>query len=220
LNQALTIDQGKTVLASQVVEECEKAENAKTLFLYCVQEDHTKNTFIAILKSLLSQVLHHFSEELLAYCHERLKGSGEPVLQSQKQASNLLESCILRSVQMQRVVEQQLIPTRLYIVLDGLDECAVSEWQPLLDFFNKMIKALGVERSKLRILFISQHTSPLEKALANVPQIKITEADNRDDIETYVKCRTDCIQERFGLNDQESKKLVRDTVGGSGGEKT
>lgn len=203
---------GKTVLASKVVESCENIPDSKTLYFYCVQNDPSKNKFAAIIKSLLSQALHHSSEDLLPLYYERMKRSGEVILQSQKLALELLESCLLRLTQKDVIVDHEKTYTTYYVVVDGLDECGTTDWQELIDFFQRVVRSLGSFYPRLRVLFVSQHFNQIERAMNGAPCISITPKDNADDIKAYTQRRLESWERRkkFDLDAYKIRNIVQE----------
>ena len=132
-------------------------------------------------------------------------------MQSPKQASSLLEACLLRIAQQDIISDQQTTHEKQYIVIDGLDECDSLEWMQLVEFFLRIVRSLGADSSRLRVLFVSQHTNQIEKTLRGIPAVAITPTDNKDDIEIYTRRRTLEIEERFGLDAFQVQKIVQDT---------
>jgi hypothetical protein len=209
---------GKTVLSSQVIDRCKEVPNSNTMFFHCIEKDPTKNNFLSIVKSLISQALHLSQDDLLPQCYERLKKHGAAILQAPKESANLLESCLQRLAQSDSVVNQQLTPQRQYVIIDGLDECEDNEWSRLLEFFRKTVH--GIDKThfgRLRIMLVSQHTPQIEKALRSdgsagkVVSVSLEQKDNRSDIELYVQRRARELRDRFGfLDNVETDKIIRE----------
>ena len=199
------------MLASRIIEACQAVAESKTIFFYCVHKDPAKNTFISIIKSLLNQTLSHSQEALLPLCYEGQKKSPEVTLQSPKQAVALLESCLLRVAQQDIITNQQKIREKQYVIIDGVDECEPAEWQQLVEFFQKLSRTLAADSGRVRILFVSQHTNQIEKALKGSLCISIKPEENKRDIDVYIRRRTAEIVTKFGLDNKEFQKIVRET---------
>ncbi len=205
------------MLSSKIIEACESSKNSKTMYFYCIEKNPNKNTFTAIMKSLLVQALGHSRQGLLPLCHERQKKSSEVTLQSPKQTMTLLESCLLRVAQQETIRDQQKTHERQYIVIDGLDECETNEWQQLVGFFQRLLKSLGPDSARLRVLFISQHTNQIEKELNTTASIKISPRDISNDIEVYARRRSRDIGVKFGLDNNRVEETIKETCSGAAG---
>ena len=123
----------------------------------------------------------------------------------------------MRIVQQNIILDQQRVHERQYIIVDGLDECEPGEWQQLVELFQRILKNLGTDSAKLRVLFVSQHTNQIEKVFKGIPCLQITPQDNGDDIEVYARRRTIEFQLRFGLDDRQAQDIVRETCKGAAG---
>ncbi|KIX07723.1 uncharacterized protein Z518_02377 [Rhinocladiella mackenziei CBS 650.93] len=208
---------GKTVLASSIIEKCREEYQSSTVFFYCVQKDPTKNNFLSVVKSLLSQLLH-LSRELVPQYHDRLKKNGETILQSQKQAIELLELFFQVSLGQPNHSEQADGENRFYVVIDGLDECENNEWCKIIDLFQKItINAEKENYGKLRVMLVSQHLNQIQKALRNASCLSIEPSDNAGDIQDYTQQRARAIQTKFDLSDDDTADVVRRTCNGAQG---
>jgi hypothetical protein len=85
-----------------------------------------------------------------------------------------------------------------FIIIDGLDECSILERQPILSFFNPLIKDDDIQ-GKLRALFVSQDEDDIRKLLATATSLRLTETHNKSDIEDYTMYWIPKIKEKFGL---------------------
>jgi hypothetical protein len=202
---------GKTVLASFIIEECQKVPNSETIFFYCDQDDPTRNNSISVVRSLLSQSVKG-TEDLVEHCHERLRKNVEVVLQSPNIAEELLES-FFEIITQTEIIDQNREPVlkRQYVIIDGLDECRNDDWRNIILLFQKIIHNLDKKTNnvRLRVLFVSQYTPQLKKELKTATSIAMTATDNKGDIETYVEKKVGELQEKFDL-DQDDRKLVVD----------
>src|SRR5437763_7902 len=116
---------GKTVLASVIVEEsqrlCEK-HPIHIVFFYCKHKDPQRNTFTAVAKGMLVQLLRQ-NDGLLSYLYEKALLSGETILESRVLAKELLETA-LKSLE------------KVYIIIDGVDECDRDEKKIIISWFR------------------------------------------------------------------------------------
>ena len=117
----------------------------------------------------------------------------------------------MRVAQQDTILHQQRTHERQYVIIDGLDECDTGEWQQLVELFQRVIKNLGTDSARLRVLFVSQHTNQIEKVFKATPSVKITPRDNEDDIKVYTRRRTTDIGVRFGLNDKQVEDIAAET---------
>ncbi len=72
---------GKTILASLLIEEARKLPGVQVVFFYCKHGDSQRNTFLAVARSILLQLLRH-NGSLLSYLFEAACTSGENSLDS------------------------------------------------------------------------------------------------------------------------------------------
>lgn len=144
---------------------------------------------------------------VMPYCHSRYSTSGEPSLRSLTLAKKVLEDFCLT------------IP-KLYIIVDGLDECEPGERKQILDFFVWLVGQCDTdEPGKLRVLFVSQDCSDIKRALHSstvsriAPKIlPLSSTDNERDIRVYVNDWTAKIKQNFELNEEQADILRDMTV--------
>ena len=142
----------------------------------------------------MSQLLGQ-CRELIPYCYEKSQISGELNLITTSLAEQLLKLFCERIA-------------KLYIVIDGLDECNISQRKLVLSFFTKMVAYCdNYDPGKLRILFVSQEYKDIAKALQPAPVLKLTAKDNEDDIAKYVRIWCKKIQVRYDLEDSKVEEI-------------
>ncbi|KAH4106786.1 hypothetical protein HBI82_035170 [Parastagonospora nodorum] len=181
---------GKTVLASLVINElqkpAQKQQGISVIFFYCRYLDSERSTFLGLARGLLAQLLSQ-DDALLSYLHDRASKSGQTILSTPSIAKDLLETSICNS-------------DKLYVVIDGLDECERDERRQIVAFFEDIHASLPQdEADSLRCLFLSQDDNIARKDFAKVSSLKITEAHTRKDIQAYALPRSKEIQAKFGL---------------------
>ena len=172
------------------------------MFFYCRHADAQRNTFVAIARGFLAQLLRQ-NDDLLPYLFEKCCQSGEAVLESGILSRHLLE-CALQTCE------------QVYIVIDGLDECDRNEKRAILSFFLA-ISDKGLP-SFFKCLFVSRDDGYIGKFLHKFPTIRISAADNREDIQNYVNIWARKIQNKFGLADTESEAIFSAVVSNANGE--
>lgn len=119
---------GKTVLASLIVEECQrlcKEQPISVVYFYCKHGDSMRDSFMAVIRGILVQILRE-NDDLLPYLYEKASISGEPILRSPELARELLETA-LRSL------------AKVYVIIDGLDECDKNEQKKIITWFRSTI---------------------------------------------------------------------------------
>lgn len=192
---------GKTVLASLIIEELQKLRSIRPItlgFFYCKHKDTQRNSFNAVARGILAQLLSQ-NEDLLPYLFETASTSGEMVLGSPVLIKELLETALKSS-------------ENVYIVLDGLDECDAHEKKAIISWFQSMSTPLpDTELDSIRCLFISQDDGEIGKLLSKTPAIRIKPEDIRQDIQTYATMWSNRIQKKFDLSD-DKRETISSTV--------
>jgi hypothetical protein len=139
----------------------------------------------------LEQLLEQHPE-LLPPCHSKLSSSGETILRSLSHAKKLLSDFCAT------------IP-KLYIIIDGLDECEQGERREFLRILMEIVPKCDLDDAgKLRVVVVSQDYADIWKALSSesstrlIPRvIKLSQKDVEKDIHTYVRVWVDKIAQKF-----------------------
>lgn len=189
------LDVGKTILASAIVDGCKEQIEFSTSYFYCHDGDQNSNTAIGILKGLVDQLLDQVPD-LLPPCYTRRTSSGEPVLRSLHQTKTLFEDCCLA------------IP-KMFIIVDGLDECEQGERKQALDVFMDIVGRCDARApGNLRVIIVSQDYVDIRRAFHAtttkkiVPRIlQLSNVDVETDISTYVRVWVDRIGSKFSSDD-------------------
>ncbi|CEF75892.1 hypothetical protein FGSG_10470 [Fusarium graminearum PH-1] len=178
--------QGKSVLASLVVEELRDPEThfempsgSKVCYFYCQEDDNEHRNHLDIVKGILLQMVES-DDYILPLCHQEKNTSG---------GANLLDAG----------VAQKLIKTfieyspRHYIVIDGLDECDGAEIHQTARFFKDLVSVYDtqVRLGHLRVMFIGRETSDTRKFIPGEDclSVPLKSDDNHDDIRAFVQKR-------------------------------
>ncbi|KAJ3454415.1 hypothetical protein MRS44_018309 [Fusarium solani] len=187
---------GKTILASLVVEEARKLTPPVTvLFFYCKRDQPEQNSFDALARSFLLQLLKQ-DKGLLAYLYRKCCDSHQAVLGSPPLLKELLAFAFASC-------------ERAYIVIDGLDECARDERKSITQWFRNLVDTLPHTcPDRLRCLFVSQDDSVARKDLADLVSIKILAEDNKDDILEYSLSKSNRLGEKFELSEEEASRFA------------
>jgi hypothetical protein len=195
---AYSLQAGKTILASVIIEDCLHDNSFTTSFFYCKNGDPDKSNFISILKGLLSQLISQ-CRDLAPYCHDKYLASGELTLTSPNLAKQLLD------VFCQRIQKQ-------YIIIDGLDECGITERKLILSFFTAMVDRYDAQDpGRIRVLFVSQDENDIKKALPTASVIALGPTDNENDIRSFVRTWTTKIQQKHELHNDQADYIIDST---------
>lgn len=194
LTQSLTYP-GKTVLASSIIETCTKIPSVSTIYFYCKHFDERRNTFLALAKAFLVQLLNQ-NKDLVSYLYEKYVESGSISLVSAQLCRELLDTALK-------------CMTKVYIIIDGLDECQRTERRSALSFFTSIIE--NTQPGMIRGMFISQDEDDIRQSLHSASLVRLTEDDNRQDIQTFAGWWAERIRQKFELS-QEHSWYIRNTV--------
>lgn len=168
---------GKTYLASVLIEECLKQGDCTTCYYYCSEnEAASRDSAKAILRGILLQLVCQHTE-LIPYCYAKMESSFSSSLSDLSTMNTLLETFCERI-------------SRLYVVIDGLDECGDGK-KDLLETFKSLVeKAEVLSPGKIRVVFLSRPVPEIKNSLPN-SQVLVLETENtKDDIQKYCQHRT------------------------------
>jgi hypothetical protein len=120
------------------------------------------------------------------YLHEEMANSGENTLLSKSLAKKLLDT-VLNSF------------SKVYVIIDGLDECSRVERQEITAYLEFIVESLPRHNmDNIRCLILSQDDGIARKDLSTWSTLKISSQDNRKDIEAYCQLWHSRIQDKFG----------------------
>ncbi|RDW57006.1 hypothetical protein BP6252_13924 [Coleophoma cylindrospora] len=196
---------GKTILASRIIEECEKKSDFITSYFYCKESDPQKKEFLSILKDLLVQMVSQ-ERTLVPYFHMKAKSSGQVTLVAHQLTQSLFK------VSCERIRKQ-------FIIVDGLDECPREDRRVLLSFLAQIVDEIEDDRpGALRVLIVSQAEADINERLSIesrtrpnfvVEQIAMWPEHNKDEIAGFVNMWAGRIERRFGLSVMETECIAR-----------
>ncbi|KAF5690629.1 zinc C2H2-type DNA-binding protein [Fusarium denticulatum] len=187
---------GKTIITSLIVEEVQNlSPRPRVLFFYCKQSVPEHNTFLAIARSFILQLLNQ-DKSLLLYLHRKHCESNEAVLSSiplaQEILNFLLSSC-----------------KNAYIIIDGLDECGREERKVITQWFRQVVESLPKNApDRLRCLLVSQDDRIGVKDLLGVAKITIEPKDNYQDVLVYSRVQAEELRRRFEFSEEESSRIA------------
>ena len=168
----LTMYEGKTVLASFIIETLLKEENSPVLFFYCKHQQQEKCTFAGILRGLLVQLLRKADTTLMSWFGQRCVS-----LDRQKLGSpEILEELATFAFNSQGIS---------LVVLDGLDECSPAEIRKTISWFVSH-QGTHTGTGQIRVMCIGQRTDILQSTLSSATSISLDNSPHQNDIEKYV----------------------------------
>jgi len=175
-----------------------KLPSVSVSFFYCKYQDTERNTFLAVARGILSQLLHQ-DETLLPYLYEKASKSGQTGLTSNTLAKELLITSVKNC-------------KKLYVVLDGIDECDREERKEIVNVFEDISESFSPDDAdSFRCMFVSQDDSLARKDFSKMVLLKVTERDVEKDIRTYAAAWSAKIQSKFELT-AERQKFIEDSI--------
>ena len=98
---------------------------------------------------------------------------------------------------------------RLFIILDGLDECEPEEVQKTLSWFIERQKdSESNDHGHIRLLCVSQRTEVIQRMLSKEPQISLENPNHKHDIRQFVKQQASVIQDEFEVGFEVGAQIV------------
>lgn len=105
----------------------------------------------------------------------------------------------------------EILP-KVFIIIDGLDECEISQRKLLLSSLTKQVDHWDErETGKLRIMFVSQQLADIDKALSTATVFSLSQLDNESDIKLFVETWCNKIQSKHEL-DMNHVEYIRDST--------
>lgn len=175
---------GKTVLTSVIIDHLRPKlpdNNAALAFIYCVYNDRNKADDIirCLLKQIASQIPSLPDEVRRLYDLYKLQNKPTP------RTDDVIQT--LRSIASRF--------SRVYVVIDALDECSDNDRTDLLDALNKLMPLMNVLVTARPVASIKDSLRPdLEQCIEAV----------NDDIVTYIEAQI--TGKRLKLSDELLKK--------------
>ncbi|KAI1412101.1 hypothetical protein F5Y13DRAFT_164339 [Hypoxylon sp. FL1857] len=186
---------GKTILASVIIEEISKQDNAQVIFFYCKDRHENRDNFLSIARSLLHQLSHN-DEHLTTYINAEMSKSGDTTLKRPELVKKLLRIALINK-------------DGIFIVIDGLDECAKGQSKEAVSWLQSIFKPdisaqnddnadYTPDAGKVRCLVVSQDDGECSKLLNKFVTLKIQPDDNSNDIETFCRHFEGKVREKHG----------------------
>jgi hypothetical protein len=144
-------------------------------------------------RSLLDQ-LSHMESSIVDILYD-MAAKREACFKTRKDTEELLQLCLDAA-------------GTLYIVIDGLDECAEPEQKAIARWLRKYADSSGATRDPTRCVFLSQDDATTRALLSTLPTVRITPSDNKDDIKAYCSAVAKDIQTKFSESDAGTALIV------------
>jgi hypothetical protein len=200
----LRTSKGKTVLTSVIIDHLQHTPGATVLYFYLRQDDAGRNTFTALARSLLHQALR-YDDGLLIYLFDEATIAAETHLHSSKLAEKLLDTT-LKAL------------GKIYIVIDGLDECAEDAQRHIATWFKRFVEESASGQQQARCLFSSQDDQCTRSLLQIQPTITVRPEDNAKDIQHFCSDLTKKLLTQFSLTDGEARSIAQTTTARASGK--
>lgn len=179
-----------------VIEHLRDRQDTSVVFFYIASDDPTRADFLAIARSILSQLMA-LDPELVAYFDdERLKTSS-PKLDSLKLAKSLMGVALNK--------------LKIFIILDGIDEISSREQRKdVCSWFYNLVDSQEKEAmDEIRCLFLSQDDNIARRDLQHVLSLEVDQKSNRSDIQAFADIWQSKIEQKFGSLTNEGFHVSR-----------
>ncbi|KAJ7480261.1 hypothetical protein B0H11DRAFT_1725052, partial [Mycena galericulata] len=158
---------GSSTVIEEITEAC--PEQSAVAFFYFDFRNERQHLDI-MLRSIIWQ-LSRRSPSPYSALHQLYKKLGNGTIQPQR-------------VRLQEVLKDLLSELeRTYIVIDGLDECNKTDWQPLIQFIHSLCHPA---KNAPHLLFTSQPLEEFKKAFKGVTFIELGSVVSTGDIRSYI----------------------------------
>ena len=186
---------GKTILASRVVAELKDSMSRRILFFYFKKDDPLRNSHVAMLKGLLAQLIR-LSPDILPYIYAEVSASIQPVFDSPDNLMMFLDTVLSQA-------------ERLWLVIDGLDECEKKERKKIISWISKIISDHPLHH--IKVFMASQDTPDIRRAVSQLLRpftISMHEPGHQDDIRTYASRKAAKRKKQFRLSTETEQDIV------------
>ncbi|KFA52172.1 hypothetical protein S40293_00599 [Stachybotrys chartarum IBT 40293] len=184
---------GKTILTSVVVDATRKVLDTTVAMFYFKYGQDMRSSFLGFARSILAQILGQ-NPHLLPYFHEKASMSGDASLLSSSIAKEMMQTALSNCM-------------KLYLIVDGLDECGRAERREITAWLQDTVQDLLVTNAdSIRCLFVSQDDGAAREDLEGVPNIKITN-ENQDDVAEFAAAWDKRIERKFGKVRQNNCRI-------------
>ncbi|KAF2219821.1 hypothetical protein BDZ85DRAFT_41489 [Elsinoe ampelina] len=195
---------GKTVLASVIIDHCKQLASSRTLYFYCRHGESHGDRFAGMARSMIEQLAGYDDSVFELLCTAAASSGASSPFSTHKGSQNVLQTCIDAGQ-----------PT--HIVIDGLDECSVTDQTRIISFLKFQTTRLHSVSSDMRYVLLSQSDANIGLLLSTFPTIKITEMDNGQDIEAFCAAHASDLERKFQITTKEMNDIARGVATIAGG---
>ena len=194
---------GKTFLFNSIVDEIgEQAPTSDVVYFYCKESDPSRRSFNEIARSLIGQLLA-LNPVCLGYLYEKTLKSGERIPTSNHLCKNILQSLTANH-------------EKLFIGIDGLDECGESERRHVLDLIHGILNSSSTKRN-VRVFLTSRKEKDIGESIGSAILLEIKPHHLKQDIKYYVQVRVLELSKKFSLSMDEKESISKDVAKRSDG---
>ncbi|KAM0543086.1 hypothetical protein ACHAO7_009558 [Fusarium culmorum] len=196
---------GKTVLTSSLITHLKELKSSTKdsgdrftiSYFYFKHDQPKKNSFVALLLSILAQLVAQ-DESLLDHIYHSCHSMDSQQFRSLDEVSRHVSTALQSQ-------------SRCFVMIDGLDECPeapkVLEW-----FDNAMSKENGTSGdtdSNIRLFISGQRDGILESQMSHYKMIHLDMSPGHDqDIEQYAVAMTSKIRDKFSMDLDDEQEIV------------
>ncbi len=109
--------------------------------------------------------------------------------------------------------------TGVFILIDGIDECATGEEKKVTAWLLKVIQTINKDNpGSVRGLLISQRDAALERLLTSASVISLDTSEHQKDIEAYCLGWSSQIEEKFDVERTSANQIATSVAAQADGE--
>ena len=195
VSSMLIMQIGKTFLFNSIVDEIrEKVPASDVVYFYCKESDPSRRSFNDIARSFIGQSLA-LNPICLDYLYERTLKSGERIPTSNHLCKDILKS----------LTENH---EKLFIGIDGLDECEEDERRHVLDLIHVILNKSATKRN-VRIFLTSRKEKDIGNSIGSAIRLEIKPHHLKQDITHYVQVRISELSKKFSLSMVEKERISK-----------
>lgn len=205
---------GKTMLAIFITEQLQhmvKQDPGVLLYYFCSNRDKKRNTALTIMRGILHQWI---SQVPGLATHVRSYFEGD-------ETTKYTTSSFICLWRLFRILLSHCNVPRVYLVLDGLDECEEESLQQLLDVLGDYLLESNPERSKsLSCILLSRPQSgPLETYLRPFRRIRLDDSETEigQDVVKYITAKVAELASEQNLSQEKLDEVHRTLLASADG---
>lgn len=179
---------------SSIVDEITATSpTARVAFFYCKYNNVLRNSYQEIAKSLIAQLLHN-NDDCLRYLYDMAVTSRE----RHPRTRNVLKELI---------GTMALLHRDLFIGIDGIDECELSERHLILSLVQDLLKLSDTELN-LKIFLASCKEKDIEESLQRSIHLSLSSYHLNGDIRSYINIRSVELGNSFSFSEERVHEVA------------